>query len=184
MDKKSKFNIHSFVSTFFYIGLIPKAPGTYGSIAAFPFVWIINKLIHLFFLDNPTQLDKGEALSLMLYHLLFIIALFIIGVITSDKYSRITNKKDPKEVVIDEVVGQWLLFWLCAPGIQLIIDKVNDLIICLIMLILFRIFDIIKPWPISVIDQKIRGGLGIMLDDIFAAIMGSIMFYAIVAILT
>ncbi len=70
--------------------------------------------------------------------------------------------EDPSWVVIDEVVGQWLTLLLTPPSL---LDYALGFA-------LFRLFDIWKPWPVSWADQQIKGGLGIMLDDVLAGLMG------------
>ena len=75
-----------------------------------------------------------------------------------------TGKKDDSIIVIDEVVGQLIAMIYAKDNIELII----------ISFIIFRIFDIIKPWPASYADKKIDGGLGVMLDDVFAGLYTAI----------
>ena len=129
------------ISTWFGIGLIPLAPGTWGSLAALPIAWLI--INHL-----------GQT-----FLLVFIILIFILGLWTSEIYSKRTNDMDPKSIVIDEVVG------------QIVVTTAIPSSFCwfLAAFILFRTFDILKPWPVSWLDKNIKGGLGIMLDDVAAA---------------
>ena len=81
-----------------------------------------------------------------------------------------TGKTDPGEVVIDEVVGQWMV---CL----LIVDN-NHIGQYFLALLSFRVFDIMKPWPISVFDKR-HDAYGVMMDDVVAAIMGAVVFYAV-----
>lgn len=178
MQKNIKFEISKFISSFVYVGFIKKAPGTFGSLAAFPFIWIINTLIMKFAIKDDI-LDIEYLIKLFIYHLTGVIILFIIGVISSHIYSKHSGKEDPKEVVIDEVVGQWLLVCLTSPIAIAAIDTVPEILSLFMMFIAFRIFDILKPWPINWFDKNIKGGLGIMLDDVVAAFMGTIIFYGI-----
>jgi phosphatidylglycerophosphatase A len=85
---------------------------------------------------------------------------FIVGCVACEKYLPFTDKLDPREMVIDEVHGQWLLLSVMYPTCTSY---------C-IGLLLFRFFDIVKPWPISVADRNIHGGFGVMFDDTLAAI--------------
>ncbi len=141
-----------FIGTWFGVGLMPKAPGTWGSIAALPFAYLIQ-----IYLGN-------EALFIA-----SIIA-FVVGWIACDIYLPYTDAQDPREMVIDEVAGQWMLCSVLYPTF-------NSYIIALM---LFRFFDIVKPWPISVADRKIHGGFGVMFDDILAAIYPIFLFVVVV----
>lgn len=139
------------ISTWFYIGLFPFAPGTFGSIAALPFAWLIIEYAGKLGLANATLI------------------VFVLGLWASKLYIEETGKTDPGEVVVDEVVGQWLV---CL----LIMDN-NNIGQYLLALLSFRIFDIMKPWPISVFDKK-HDAFGLMMDDVIAGIMGAAVFYA------
>jgi phosphatidylglycerophosphatase A len=120
-----------------------------------------------------------------------VIFLFIIGVITSSLYiKKYSTETDPKKIVIDEVVGQMLTSILCFFGIVMIgqsalaqkfdANVLNFIFVFLLPFGLFRFFDICKPWPIDYIDSNIKGGLGIMLDDVLAAIFATVTFYALI----
>ena len=139
--------------TWGHCGLSPKAPGTVGSLLALPYAWVVLEYF-------------GAQLLLIAS-----IICFFIGWYVSELYVRKTGREDPKEVVIDEVAGMWLV--LAAIGVFSV--EVN-LAYYLAAFILFRVFDIIKPWPVSWADKKIKGGFGIMLDDILAAL------YAIITV--
>jgi phosphatidylglycerophosphatase A len=131
-----------FIGTWFGVGLAPKAAGTFGSIAALPFAYLI-------------QTCWGNA-GLLIASLI----VFITGVICNHIYMRHVDDADPREMVIDEVAGQWLLLAYMYPTFTSY---------C-IGLALFRFFDIVKPWPISWADKNIHGGFGVMFDDILAAL--------------
>ena len=110
--------------------------------------------------------------------------IFVIGTYSADRYSKLTEINDPKEVVIDEVVGQMLTIFLTIPfSFMFLSNSVPiDLLVIISLLvsfILFRIFDILKPWPINWIDKKIKGGFGIMLDDVMAAIFAIVVYDAV-----
>ena len=137
------------IATFFGAGLSPKAPGTVGSVAALPFAWIL--------------FEWGGAPALMLATML----IFLIGVWSGGIYANEIGQTDPSAVVIDEVAGQWLTL-LVVP---------TDLILYALGFVLFRFFDILKPWPVSWADRNIKGGFGIMFDDILAGVYaGAILF--------
>ncbi len=172
-------SVSTIIATCFGIGFIPFAPGTFGSLLAFPLYFLLTYLMIM---------AKGGVVGLAspdLINSLLVITtgLFFLGVWAADAYSKNTSKDDPKEVVIDEVVGQLLsicliiLFLPYIGGEALMkfeavgISKFNFSILNLISaFILFRVFDIAKPWPINYIDKNYKGGLGVMLDDMLAAI--------------
>lgn len=139
-------------SCWFWSGLTPKAPGTVGSLAALPVAYILN----LWF-DS----------SVLMLAILFV---FVTGWWSSAVYSKATGRQDPGEVVIDEVAGQW---------IPLIIAGTNPFYFA-ISFILFRFFDILKPWPISWFDKNVKGAFGIMIDDILAGGCAFVLLYILV----
>jgi phosphatidylglycerophosphatase A len=131
------------LATWFGSGLAPKASGTVGSIAALPFAYVIQKMGGLYALPVATLM------------------VFFAGWWASNQYLKHSaSRDDPKEIVVDEVAGIWLL--LCA-----LPHSWHGYLIGFVM---FRFFDVLKPWPISVADREIKGGFGIMFDDILAAI--------------
>lgn len=141
------------IATFFGSGLSPKAPGTMGSLAAMPFVVLVHQAEMMWLLIPATLLAT------------------FIGVWASRKYLQATGKSgDPKEIVIDEVAGQWLLF--AAMPLMYLPASYDMLWIYAAGFVAFRFFDILKPWPICLIDQRMKGPWGIMLDDIAAGLMG------------
>ncbi|MDR4505226.1 MAG: phosphatidylglycerophosphatase A [Candidatus Scalindua sp.] len=150
---KDKTKIDWIIATWFGSGLLPKAPGTWGSLIAIPFAFI------LYLYTGPYGLMSGT------------VALFFIGVWASNNAERNAQRKDPGFIVVDEVVGQWIaLFPLSFSFIFNNHDSLNFIFasISSVAFISFRIFDIWKPWPIRNIDTSIPGGLGIMLDDVIA----------------
>jgi len=122
-------------------GYLPKAPGTWGSLLALPLHFFLRQLA-----------PQHYALSLA--------AIFFIGVIAAGQAEKILDRKDPGVVVIDEVIGM-LITLIAAP---------DNPLIWLLGFLLFRFFDIVKPYPIRLIDQRINGGMGIVLDDVLAGI--------------
>ena len=124
------------------IGRCLPAPGTAGSVTA---------LIIGFFLAQNGFIILFSALLLVT----------VLGVFAADAYSRLTNTDDAGEVIIDEVAGQWLVL-LCIPPT---IDSV--LLWYAAGFILFRLFDILKPWPVSA-AERLPGGIGVMADDVVA----------------
>lgn len=130
-----------FIAFGFGTGLLPFMPGTWGSLAALPLYLILMQL-------SP------------LYYLLFVCCLFGIGYYVADKVSLDLGIDDFSGIVCDEIVGMLLTLWAVPLGIGWFI----------LGFLLFRLFDIIKPWPIRAVEDRVKGGLGIMLDDILAAI--------------
>lgn len=130
-----------FIAFGFGSGLMPVAPGTWGTLAAIP--------VYLLLAGQP----------LIIYLLMTSLA-FLLGVWVSDKVSQEMGVHDYSGIVWDEVVGYLLTMTMAPIGWGWMI----------IGFILFRIFDIWKPQPIRSIDKQVHGGIGIMLDDVLAAI--------------
>ena len=125
-------------------GLSPKAPGTMGTLVALPIYWLIQ--------------DVG-----LLSYLLITVVAFIAGIWICQQAVNWLEKDDPSAVVWDEIVG-YLVTMIAAPaGWQWM----------LLGFVLFRFFDIWKPWPISCADRKLHGGFGIMLDDVIAGVLAA-----------
>jgi phosphatidylglycerophosphatase A len=143
-----------FIATGFYSGYLPKAPGTWGSLVG----------LLLFFLLHT--------LNLQIY-LAVVAAIFVIGTFAAGEAEKIMDRKDPGLVVIDEIVGI-LITMIAIPATPLAMA---------LGFILFRIFDIWKPFPIRLIDQRFHGGLGIMLDDIVAGIFSLVILQVLVRFL-
>lgn len=135
------------ISTWFYVGRVSHAPGTVGSFITLPLIYLLN-----FYLGINSVL-------------VFILIFTIVGIIASDKYAECIGKKDPGMIIVDEVVGQSIA--LIFAGLSL------PLYLC--GFVFFRFFDILKPWPISWADKKVSGGLGIMLDDVFAGLISMVL---------
>lgn len=149
----------SMIVTWFGAGLSPKAPGTVGSLAALPFAWGLSVIAPV-----------GQAWLILLIASALVFAL---GWWASGKYVEKTGVKDPGLIVIDEVAGVWLTIALSylttGHGAYLL------------SFLMFRVFDILKPWPISWFDRTIDGGLGIMLDDILAGAIAAIPVYIVMS---
>jgi len=135
------------LATWFGSGFLPKAPGTWGSLAALPLAWVLHA--------NAGWV--GLALATL--------AVFLIGIWAANGYTARLGGEDPGPVVIDEVAGQWFTLLPAA----YFAPFSPDLVIYGAAFVLFRLADIFKPWPVSWADRSIKGGLGIMFDDILAA---------------
>ncbi len=127
-------------------GCAPKAPGTFGTLAAIPFWWLLLQ-------DVP-----------LIPYICVLIAGFAFGVYLCEQTSKDLGVHDHGGIVWDEWIGLWITYLALPSGIEWII----------IGFALFRFFDIIKPWPIKWLDQKVHGGFGIMIDDVLAGIFALI----------
>ena len=142
-----------FLATLGGLGLFPIGPGTVGSI----FGWFIFIVLSHFI----------SAISLVILTIFVIIfSVFISSIVTKDLI-----EKDHKSIVIDELAGIWLAM---IPVIFIASTQYERSIYALLTLIIFRIFDISKPFPISYIDNTFTNGLGVVLDDLIAAIFAAI----------
>ncbi|MDR3177922.1 MAG: phosphatidylglycerophosphatase A [Campylobacteraceae bacterium] len=141
--------------TFFYSGLSPKAPGTAGTIlgalAAWPLLWVLNSVF------------TNEETIGTLFLLTVLISIIAIRVI--NRYEAEVGTHDNQQIVIDEVVGVWLA--IC-------ISFSTGALQILLCVILFRIFDIKKPSIIGKIDKDVKGGLGVVGDDLVAGLFAGI----------
>ena len=141
MKKKLKnFNLDVIFLSFFWTGFFPFAPGTFGSLAALPISWFLMSKVGIFATAS------------------LIIILLLICIITANKLSD--QNKDPSWIVMDEFCGQLLV---------LIFVEIS-IFYYILSFILFRVFDILKPWPINLVDKRMKNTFGIFLDDILAAI--------------
>lgn len=191
MDIRKK--IAEFIATVCYIGKIKFAPGTFGSLPAFPLCYIImhftlnNKIV---FPIDGFDFQEQQIIALFSLELLATIVLFFIGTYCTSIYIEGMEEKDPKEVVIDEVVGQMLTIILVSFSVILTYNstlqlhfyaKIIDIaLLGVVPFILFRLFDIMKPWPIDWLDQNVKGAWGVMIDDVAAAIFAVVVQYVLV----
>ncbi len=150
------------ISSFFYAGFFPYGPGTAGSFAAFLLYILLLRFLNPF------------------YYIALCLFIFIAGVYFSSKTEKISGIADPSFVVIDEVLGYLALMsgmlWTSFSFLSLLAYSFCGLI-------LFRFFDILKPFPIGTIDKKVKGGLGIMLDDLAAAAFSFIVLRFIIILI-
>ena len=145
------------LATCFGIGWIPLAPGTFASAAALPFGWLLVLL--------------GWQAVLIGAGLATVLGIWACGV-----HARKVGLYDPSECVLDEVAGQWVA--LVPIALQL---RGGDWRPYVMAFLLFRLFDIFKPWPISA-AERLPGGFGVMLDDVLAATAAAILLYGSLAI--
>ena len=143
-----KFNL--FFLTFFLIGKIKYAPGTLASLlTCFLFLLLINSF------------------NFQVLFLITLIIFFYSFIAINNSFNEFKSE-DPQEIVIDEVVGQMLP--LLAIPIYETLYPLPTIYYCVSAFLLFRLFDIWKPFPVSYVDNNVQGSLGIMLDDIVASI--------------
>ena len=143
---------YHFLATLGGLGLSPIGPGTVGSI----FGWLIFIVLSHFI----------NTISLVIFTVFVIIS----SVHISNTVTKDLIEKDHKSIVIDELAGIWLAM---IPVIFIASSQYERSIYALLALIIFRIFDILKPFPISYIDKNFKDGLGVVLDDIIAAIFAA-----------
>ncbi len=130
-------------------GAAPVAPGTFGTLMG------VALYLHL------------PALSWPLY-LLFLLAATLVGIWLCERTTRDIGVHDHGGIVWDEFVGYWITMFLAPAGWWWI----------LVGFVLFRFFDIVKPWPIRWLDQHVKGGFGVMIDDVLAGVMALICLQA------
>ncbi|MGE0259608.1 MAG: phosphatidylglycerophosphatase A [Alphaproteobacteria bacterium] len=135
------------IASWFGAGLLPYAPGTWGALAALPCGWVIA------YVGGPAALIGGAAF------------VFALGCLVSGAAARALGQKDPGWVVIDEVAAIWALLGLLDFWVGPL-----DWRAYMAAFVLFRLFDILKPWPARLIERKVAGGAGIMLDDLVASV--------------
>ncbi len=131
------------LATWFGIGRLRPAPGTLGTLAAIPFGLALQ------YIYGIPALIVG------------IIAMFALGVYVSNKYNEAEGEDDSSSIVIDEVVGIWIAG----------IPAMTNITLWIYAFLLFRLFDIWKPWPVSYLDREVKGGMGVMLDDVAAGVL-------------
>jgi phosphatidylglycerophosphatase A len=140
------------VATFFGAGYSPVAPGTVGSLAALPLAFA---LLHMDILVAT----------------LIVIGLYFLGLWSANHLEKVSGQHDAQMIVIDEVVG------VCVSALLLgwwLVGAADPYLLLLLSFFSFRLFDVVKPWPISWIDRTVGGGVGVMIDDLVAALMGAV----------
>ena len=144
------------VATMFGLGHLRPGPGTWASVAALPLAWALHVL------------GGFAALSLAT------VVLALVGWRAVAAELAGAENEDPSEFVVDEVVGQWLAIWPVSAGASLLGLPVTALWPgWLAAFLLFRFFDIVKPWPVSWADRR-HGAPGVMLDDIIAGALAGL----------
>lgn len=133
------------IATLFGVGRISKAPGTWGTLATLPFCYFLLKLGPFIYM----------AVTLLM---------IILAIVASEKYEQQSDTHDAKEIVIDETVGFLVtMTWVPVTWQSFLIG-----------FLLFRLLDIWKPFPIRYFDRTVKGGFGVVVDDLVAGIVGNI----------
>lgn len=130
----------------FGAGLAPRAPGTFGSVVGIVAAWWL--------LELPLPARVGIVLAVIAF-----------GIYICGESARRLGRHDDQRIVFDEIAGV-LLTSLAVPE--------KSLLALALVFVFFRIFDIVKPWPIRDVDHSLKGGLGIMLDDLIAALYAAV----------
>lgn len=153
-----------FLATYFYIGLLRPAPGTWGSAAAIPAAWVIHSLWGFPAFAAATVL------------------VFFVGWWATANATRGKDDHDPSEIVIDEVVGQWIALWPLSAGLwHMGADAwVFPYPGWVVGFLMFRLFDIWKPGPVGWADRR-NDAFGVMFDDVIAGVMAAIVVFAAAA---
>ncbi|GHA15146.1 phosphatidylglycerophosphatase A [Arenicella chitinivorans] len=132
-------------------GLIKPAPGTWGTLASVPVFWVIVQFL------PPAQLGYAMMLAVT----------FLFGVYVCGQTARDVGVHDHGSIVWDEFVGYFVTMAMVPPSwLNLALGFV-----------LFRVLDIVKPWPIKLLDKHVHGGLGIMIDDVVAGVIAATVLY-------
>jgi phosphatidylglycerophosphatase A len=138
-------------ATWFGFGFARPAPGTWGTIGAIPFA--------LFLMATGGKIALAVGIVLV----------FLLGLWSAKKFEQMTDSHDNSMIVIDEVVGVWIT----------LLASTFSFLSILLAIVLFRFFDILKPWPISWLDRNLKGPLGVMLDDIAAGKLAALCLFGI-----
>lgn len=140
------------LATGFYLGKMPFMPGTWGTLLGIPLAWLMLK--------------AGS-----IGYLVISVALILFSSVVAEMHERFTSAHDPGEIVIDEVVGYVIAMTLLPPTWQSFLGA----------FLFFRLFDIWKPLVIRKIDQRVKGGLGTVLDDVAAGLAANVVLQVIAA---
>ena len=153
--------------TMFGLGKVPKIPGTFGSLAT---VILLYFFFHI--------LDLSSNIILLFLGIVFIFSFSAVGTYIQDN-----KNKDPKEVIIDEFIGQSIPIFLyeISHGIKKTSDEA--IIFYIICFVLFRFFDIIKPFPVSFFDKNYKNSFGVIMDDVCAGfyVVLSLIFFMVLS---
>ena len=140
--------------TMFGLGKLPKIPGTFGSLATIITLYVLFHILNL-------------SSNLILLCLMIIFVFSFLAVATHIKDSE---NKDPKEIIIDEFIGQSIPIYLYEISHGTVKDSPEAVLFYLYIFILFRYFDIKKPFPVNFFDKKFKNSFGVIMDDVIAGL--------------
>jgi phosphatidylglycerophosphatase A len=149
--------------TFFGSGLSPKAPGTVGTFVSIPFGWALAHYIGI------------QTLAMATF------AITIIGIFEINRYEKMTGIHDHQIIVIDETAGVWLTMLITHYSVQTLPVSWGIWLGLGLSFVSFRLFDIWKPSSIGWIDRNLKGGTGVMLDDVLAGLAAGLLNALIIA---
>ena len=145
----------------FGLGKLPKIPGTFGSLAT---IFILYILFH--------KVDLSSNLILII-----LIIIFICSFLAVASYIKDNENKDPKEVIIDEFIGQSIPIYLYEISHGTVKSADEAIIFYSLCFVLFRFFDIVKPFPVSFFDKNFKNSFGVIMDDVCAG------FYVVLSLI-
>jgi len=143
--------------TFGGSGLSPKAPGTAGTLASLP---VGLGVLYYFGMETLFMLT---------------LAITVMGIFEINKYETLTGVHDQQEIVIDEASGMWLALMIAISTATTMTYQYAEPLAIILSFAAFRLFDIWKPSTIGWIDREVKGGLGVMMDDVVAGIAGGLL---------
>ena len=153
--------INTLFVTMFGLGKVPKIPGTFGSLAT---------IFILYFLFHKLNLSSNLILAVL-------IIIFIYSFLAVASYIKDNENKDPKEVIIDEFIGQSVPIYLYEISHGTVKSTEEAIIFYSLCFILFRFFDIVKPFPVSFFDKNFKNSFGVIMDDVCAG------FYVVLSLI-
>lgn len=146
-------------ASLFFLGYFPFASGTLGSAVAIAGLWYVNSKWSYLFTPEKMPIFWGAAIALVAF-----------SIFLSSKSKEVFGKEDPSEIIIDEVAGQVITFFMIPLSFKTLI----------VGFVLFRFFDIVKPFPINDM-QELDGGVGVTMDDVLAGVFANVCLLAILA---
>ena len=157
--------INTLFVTMFGFGKLPKIPGTFGSLAT---VFILYVLFHKFNLSSNLIL-------------VVLIIIFIYSFLAVASHIKDNENKDPKEVIIDEFIGQSIPIYLYEISHGTVKSDNEAIIFYILCFVLFRFFDIVKPFPVSFFDKNFKNSFGVIMDDVCAGlyVVGILVLYMV-----
>ena len=153
--------INTLFVTMFGLGKLPKIPGTFGSLAT---IFILYVLFH--------KLNLSSNLILVVLIIIFIYSFFAVA-----SHIKDNENKDPKEVIIDEFIGQSIPIYLYEISHGTVKSADEAIIFYSLCFVLFRFFDIVKPFPVNFFDKNFKNSFGVIMDDVCAG------FYVVLSLI-